>query len=162
MNATEKHCFKNLTKSTILIQPLTVFVLFTVRKIKRWSHLSKGSNLWPFCWLAYLQLIYEPVHRQGRHMYKLLTRRDTSMQEALETSEIRAHPWIPCIFWVVEKQSSLLATFYSGDSCVQNLVLPFYWRSRIVTVCLVPFISRDTLFEYGRSIRFDSCLFFAD
>lgn len=37
---------------------------------------KRGSNLCPFCWLAYLQLIYEPGPSTARrHMCKRLTRR---------------------------------------------------------------------------------------
>lgn len=53
---------------------------------------KRGSNLCPFCWLAYLQLIYEPGPSTARrHMCKRLTRRGRQTTR----SNVRSHPPIP-------------------------------------------------------------------
>lgn len=127
---------------------------------------QKNSICGPSVWLAYLQLIYEHGPSTDEAYVQTLNKKGArrDARSISETSERRAHPWIPRIFWVVEKQSSLLAAFYSSDSCCgQNLALPFHWRSRIATIRFARFISGDdTLLENDRRpIRFDPCLFFS-
>ena len=150
----------------ILSHSSTNTVDFVVQsaRIERWPRFSKGSNLWPFC----LAGLFTTNLRAGpstdeAYVQTLNKKGGTSRckKHLGNITERRAHPWIPRIFWVVEKQSSLLAAFYSGDSCGQQSDPPHFIRDRESRPsALRAFISGDTLLENRRPIHFDPCLFF--